>query len=210
MSEYTNPMRRLVLALTVGETRKLTMSSAEAADLKPEAERFAKARRIPIRVSVAPDGIEFTRLEAAERGNAYPELDALEVGQCHTFELPPGVHQRIRLAASKRSQDGTKAFTCTRVGDHLAVTRLPVGAAEAAACGAVAIPSRPTKYDLERLSDPAARLVFAVPSAEQDLLRLAAHRKAKKTGWRIRCRIQDDGTMAVYRVDATPAAQAAE
>ena len=208
MSEYTNPMRRLILGLALGQKEKLSLSADAAAALKPEAERFAKIRHVAVRIELVPGGIEFTRIEAPERANAYPEIDALEVGQGHTFQLPPAAHQRIRLAASKRSQSGAKAFTCTRVGDHIRVTRLPMGEAEAQACGAIDVPARPTKYDLERLAEPGQELRFNIPKAEHDLLRLAAHRKANKTGWRIRCRIQDDGSMLVYRV--TEGQQAAE
>lgn len=46
------------------------------------------------------------------------------------------------------------------------------------------------------------RLVFNVEPADHHKLRLAVSHKAKLNGWTVRCRVQDDGTMLVYRTDS--------
>jgi hypothetical protein len=66
--------------------------------------------------------------------------------------------------------------------------------------------TRQTKYDLHRLASQ-RQIVFDIPRTGQSKLRLAVSNFAARQGWTIRCRIQDDGTMLVYRTDVATAAE---
>lgn len=201
MSEATMSVRRAVLRLVVEQPAEIRVAGMSAAEIRAEVEAFAKARRMAVVMADLPDGVTAKRLEAIPRGSLYPEIDALTVGQSHTFKLPRSQHQRIRLMAANRNRLGLVRLACNADADgNLCVTRLPVTNAEAATCPPLATPERPTTYDLQRLAK-VAELRFAIARADHVKLRTAASREAVKRGWTIRCRLQDDGTMLVYRTD---------
>lgn len=200
MTEAIMSVRRAVLRLTIAQPAVIRVTGLTPAEIRAEVESFAKARKMPVAVTVETDGVAVTRLESAPRASLYPEIDALAVGQSHVFNLPRGQHQRIRLMASQRNRLGAVRLACNVEGDAIRVTRLPMTDAEAAACPPLATPERPTTYDLQRLA-AVPELRFAIAPAERVKLRVAASREAVKRGWTIRCRLQDDGTMLVYRRD---------
>ena len=68
--------------------------------------------------------------------------------------------------------------------------------------------SRVRRWELDNLAR-GERLVFTIAPPDHHKLRLAASTKARVNGWTIRCRLQDDGTMLVYRTDSACAAEAA-
>jgi len=209
MSDTTLNIRRAIMRLAVNESKTVRPVDISCDDYKAEAMRYAKVKRIGLSVVINGDAVTMTRLIEVQKPSLYPEIDRLEVGRSHLFELGPALHQRIRLAASNRSRQGLMRLTCTREGDAIRVTRLPITEDEAVSCGPIAAPERTTRWGLERLADT-RELRFEVERKDQGKLRLAATRKAMMTGWTIRCRLQDDGTMLVYRTDAgAPTAQQA-
>lgn len=205
-ADQTNIIRRKIIQLSIGSQTTVAITGLANADIQAEATRFCKIKKLPCTFTPTDAGLVIKRVAADPRANLYPQIDALEVGQSHVFDLPLAFHQRIRMAASARGSQGRGAFSCSREGDALRVTRLPATDAERAACGPLQVPARSTKYDLERLSST-RELRFTVPRADEAKLRLAAHRQGIKTGWPIRCRRQDDGSMLIYRTDM-PVAEA--
>lgn len=203
--------RVAILALTeVGKSQTLVYDGGLPDDAAAYAKQFAKRRRIYVTVVQTNNGITVTRIGAPEaRKPVYPEIDALAVGGSHLFALPAAMHQRIRQAASFRNKAGDVRLSCTTEAGGIRVTRLPMGAEEQAACGPITAPVRASRWGLERLAtEPELRITLT--PADQNKLRLAATAKSKATGWTIRCRLQDDGAMLVYRTDAgAPQAQAA-
>lgn len=212
-NDHLLAVRRAIITLAMGEHTEIIIDGVPPADVRAEAEAFARSRKLPCEFATTASGVSVTRVIKAPRGSTYPDLDKLAVGQSHLFELPPAMHQRVRAQAANRSRAGAVRLACLREGDAIRVTRLPIGDAEAKACGPIVARARATIYDLERLST-GQKLTFNVPRAEQSKLRVAVHRQTVKTGWTIRCRLQDDGSMLVYRTDvpaaATAPAQAAE
>lgn len=207
-ANQTTLIRRKIMRLEVGSSTTVLIPGLSSAEIQAEATRFTKAKKLHCTFHQTEEGLVIQRIEAPERASSYPEIDALKVGQSHVFDLPLPMHQRVRLAASTRQRQGKGAFTCTREGDQIRVTRLPATEDERAACDPIQAPARTTKYNMERLSVE-REIRFTVPRAEESKLRLAAHRQSLKTGWTIRCRLQDDGAMLVYRTDAGAPRQAA-
>ena len=170
------------------------------------AKKYSRGRGIPLQVDPIEGGARITRLAEKQKGmHAYPEIAALTPGQSVLLDVPPISHQRVRVTASQTAMKNSATYRCTREGDAIRVTRTDGIEAIAAA----ALPTRPTKYDLDRLAT-GERLTFTVAPADQYKLRSACSFKSKQTGWTIRCRLQDDGTMLVYRTDqGAPSAGAA-
>ena len=194
-------IRKTILTLAVGQSSTSPTWGYPPADVEAYAKKFAKARGVHITTQQTPAGVVITRFSEPQRTSTYPELDALAVGDSHLFELPRELHQRIRQVATIRNRSGAVRLACSAEPAGIRVTRLPLTDDEKAACAPIQAPARPTKYDLGRLSAE-SRLTFAIPATEQHRLRLACSQKAKAMGWVIRCRLQDDGTMVVYRTDA--------
>lgn len=197
-------IRRQILKTTIGsaviiQTPRGTESAAEACALA-----FGRAKKIPMIVSIGVGEIVVRRTLTDEKPSIYPEIDALEVGESHLFPFPPPMHQRVRNAASSRNQDGKVRYACTREGDQIRVTRLPITDAEMQKCGPIEI-SGSTKdggrYRLGRLHQPGARLSFDIPRSEHMSLRNLVSRYAIRHNLKVRCRVQDDGSMLVYRID---------
>ena len=194
-------VRKTILALAVGKSSTSPTWGYPPSDVEAYARKFAKARGVHITTQQTPPGLVITRVSEPQRASAYPELEALAVGDSHLFELPREMHQRIRQVATLRNRTGAVRLSCSAEAAGIRVTRLPLTDDEKAACAPIQAPARPTKYDLGRLATE-PRLTFAIPASEQHRLRLACSQKAKAMGWAIRCRLQDDGTMVVYRTDA--------
>lgn len=199
-------IRRAIIQMAVGETQTLPIGDTPPADAARLAIAFARNHKTPITADMTPDGMRITRVESWPRSSMYPELDALAVGESRLFDLPQAFHQRIRQAATVRNKTGEVRLSCAREGSGLRVTRLPLTEDEHAQCGPIQAPARPSKYELERLATM-REIRFTVAARDQHKLRLAVSHKAKSTGWPLRCRLQDDGSMLVYRTDkpATPA-----
>lgn len=208
MTDQTLNIRRAVMRLTLNSPTAVDTPGMPPADAQAEAKRFAKARKIPVDVKTTDTGIILTRVDAEQRASIYPEIDALQIGASHFFDLPAPMHQRIRLAASNRSRTGKMRLSCARDGDGIRVTRLPMTEAEHQACASIDAVTRASRWGLEQLEHmPDMR--FDITRQDHARLRLAANRKATQTGWTIRCRLQDDGAMLVYRTDAGAPRQAA-
>jgi len=209
MIETPMKIRTAVMQLAFDKPVTITLPGMSADDIAEAAVAFGRRKHIGVHASHSADGVILQRVAFTKGVSAYPEMDALKIGDSHLYDLPPPAHQRIRLAASIRGRQGRGMFTCTREGDAIRVTRLPATDAERQACGPAVVPARVTKYDLERLAG-VRELRFQVPRAEESRLRMAAHRQAVKTGWPIRCRLQDDGSMLVYRTDLLVTAPAGD
>ena len=205
-------IRSKILGIAVGAKQTISAAGTESGELEAIAKQFCRSRGLTCLFRITAAGLEIERIEKPQRGSLSPEIDALEVGQSKLFELPPTMHQKIRMACGYRSASGKVRLSCNREGDFMRVTRLPMTESEAEACGPITAPPKVTKYDLERLGS-VRELVFNIARPDQQKLRLAVHRQQTKTGWTIRCRLQDDGTMLVYRTDSgapQAAKQAAE
>lgn len=205
-------VRRQMLKLTIGDAVVIQIPGVEDGDLQSYIRTFAKAKGLLVTVAVTADGVSVTRNETIDRATLYPEIDRLAVGESHVFEIPPRLHQRIRQAATFRNRSGSVRLSCLTEAGGIRVVRLPIDDAERADHGPVSLAVRPKKWDLDGLAD-GKRLRFDIPPPHHHKLRLAATQKGKVTGWTIRCRIQDDGSMLVYRTDSGLAAgsqQAAE
>lgn len=206
-TEQSTAIRTKIVRLTVGDQVIITVPTLTNADIQAEAAKFCRAKRTPCTFEHTPSGLLVKRIQEEAKINLYPDIDALAIGQSKLFELPQVMHQKVRMAAGYRAQSGAARFACTREGEFIRVTRLPMTDSEAASCGPIQAPARATKYDLERLSS-VRELRFDVTRQDQSKLRLAVHRQIIKTGWTIRCRLQDDGSMLVYRTDASAPAPA--
>ena len=208
MSNDVLHIRRAVMRLPLNMPTAIDVPGMSPEAVQDEVKRFAKARRIPIETKLTATGITAKRIDADLRPSLYPELDALKVGESHLFDLPPPMHQRIRLAASNRTRMGKARLTCAREGDGIRVTRLPMTEDERQACGTIDAVTRTSRWGLEQLATT-RELRFDIARADQQKLRMAAHKIGVKRSWKIRCRIQDDGSMLVYRTDFEAPAAAA-
>jgi len=157
-----------------------------------------------LRVTMLADGQNVARQTkyGLERLHHEPEL---------VLEGSPPELQRIRLAASQYSTRHAMPVSCQllepgrlRVFRPDLVARAPSPDRRAQALTSTR--PRSDKYGLDRLADD-RELRFTVPPSEQNNVRQAVSAKARRTGWRIRCRLQDDGSMMVYRADAAQAAE---
>ena len=161
------------------------------------ARKFGRGRGIPLQIDPIEGGARITRLAEKQKGtHAYPEIAQLPPGQSVLLDVPPLSHQRVRVTASQTATRLGRTYRCMREGDAMRVIRT-----DGIPADAIAVPTRATKYDLDRLAT-GERLTFEIAPADHHKLRAACTFKGKQTGWTIRCRLQDDGTMLVYRTDA--------
>lgn len=195
-------IRRSIVRLAIGQSVTISTTPETHAAAERLALSFGKAKKIPLAVQGVKGGLVITRTEPVEAVSLYPEIDRLEVGESHVFPYPPAFHTRVRVAASFRNRKGKVRLACTREGDQIRVTRLPMTAEETATSGPIKAQGRQSKYRLEQL-DQVRELLFPDCDAyHQQRIRQAASMKAKQRGWTVRCRLQDDGSMLVYRTDA--------
>lgn len=194
-------IRRKIKSMELGQQITIPVPVGRAQLIQRQILRCARGWVLPVVLDEAPGSITVTRVAEWPKVLRYPELDALAIGGSHLYQLPATMHQRVRQAASFINKGGKVRLACTVEGGHIRVTRLPMTEAEALACPPIKLPARATRWGLDRLATEPS-LVFEIEPRDQHKLRLACTSKAKATGWTIRCRIQDDGTMKVYRTDA--------
>lgn len=204
MSDTNMQIRRALVRLEIGQTADITIDGVDPGTVLIEVRAFARVRKMNINAKIDGLGVTVTRLDARTRGSIYPALDALQLGESHLFELPPALHHAVRQAASNRGRTHGVAFTCQRQPDGIRATRIGATDEEVKASKALDIKPRQTKWGLERL-ETSDELHFFIDAADQMRLRLSVARKAAITGWRIRCRKQDDGSMLVKRIRDKPA-----
>lgn len=172
--------------------------------IEHEAKSFGRARGIRLLLERVGGSVRVTRLADRQKGmHAYPEIAGLAPGQSVLLDVPPASHQRVRVTASQTSMKTGATYRCLREGDAIRVVR--TDGADVSAD----LPVRATKYSLDRLST-GERLVFHVEPRERTRLRSACSTKGLQTGWTIRCRLQDDGSMLVYRTDVPAQQQAGD
>lgn len=197
-------MRRAVVAMWVGDTVSLSFKGVTPGDTLRAAIAFARAKARPIEATIDGGVVRVRRVAEWPNESMYRHIDALQVGESHLFDCPPSEHQLIRVAASHRNRQGNVLLTCNVEGQRLRVTRMPLTANEVAAHGP-ARTGRVGKYDLDRLASQ-RELKFDIDATEHRRLRVAVSQKAQAMGWTVRCHAQKDGSMLVYRIDATQAA----
>jgi hypothetical protein len=201
---YDLEIRKRIAAAQIGETVVMPIGDLPLDQARAIAKSFGGRRRYPVIIFDAPDDrpgeLCFKRVTEDEaKSFAYPELDLLQIGQSHLFAAPKPMHQRIRMAASVRNRRGDVLLSCTLETGGLRVTRHPLTEAEIAAHGFIETPKRPSKYGLEQLEHLTELRFTSMQFVETQRLRLAVSTKAKIMGWKLRCRLQNDGTMVVTR-----------
>jgi hypothetical protein len=202
MSDQKITIRRIVVQLQNGQSKSLEAEARQHSDLKDYAERFARSRKIAVEVTS-----EGSKLTIHHHGDLlstarYGEMDGLKVGESHVFKVGIPEHAAVRRMASYRNRDGSgRLFKCSVVDGGMRVTRMPATVEERQAMAVVDEPRRASKWGLEQL-EHTRELRFDIPRPDHQRLRLSAHQMAVKASWTIRCRIQDDGSMLVYRTDA--------
>ena len=193
-------IRRAIVRLQPDQSTAIPAPADEVASIKAYAEKFARARKIGITATVTAEGVTLTRTANLSSSSRFGVIETLEVGKSILLPNPPAEHAYIRRVASGLNAKGDRFFRCTREGDEIRVTRMPVSEAERQQCGAIDTFERKTKYDLDRLAH-VDELTFNLPRAEHQNLRVAAARAAAKNGWPLKCSIQPDGSMRVIRAD---------
>lgn len=184
-------IRRAVMLATTGNPSTYPAPADEHARIRNLAQDFARSKLIKLDVQSQGDALIMNAVGRLTSTAKYSEADDLDIGESITFEVPPREAQNVRSLMSYRGRRDGRLYQCTNVPGGVKVTRLEAQAAAPKA----------SKYGLERL-ETEKQLRIDVPRADHHKVRLAAHRKACQTGWVIRCRLQDDGTMVVYRTDA--------
>lgn len=195
MSLDTLDLRRKMLNLT--NPGDCVTMQGDATAIAAAARRFSTSRRIPVKIEATADGATITRGKSRSGTGSYPQIADLEPGESVLIQAPVAEHQRVRLAASQYGAKCGQQFSCKRIGESIEVTRF--GGDK---------PARTPRWPMDGL-ERGERLTFSAAPADHHKIRLAAHRLAVKTGWTIRCRLQDDGTMLVYRTDYQPNASSA-
>lgn len=204
-----NQVRKAIVALQIGQSTSLTVAGFTPDQVAKVAHKTAVARSTPITTSIDNGSLVVTRVDNWPVKSGYPEIDKLAVGESHLFALPPRMHQRIRQMASFRNKQANVRLSCLTEADGIRVVRLPLTEDEKTSCVPFLAAPKASKWPMEGL-ERGERLVFTVTPPEQHKLRLAATYKARTMGWTIRCRLQDDGSMLVYRTDAAAPKQASE
>ena len=205
-------VRRKVMSAPMGEVAELPLIGMEHEQAKLSAIRFSRAKKMPIRVLDSPAGIlRFQRCTAEEaKAKAYPEMGMLEIGKSHLYEVAYPKFQAVRMAASAINRRGVVLLSCTQEAGGIRVTRHPLAAEEVAEHGLIAKPLRSSKYGLEALESVRELPFKPADTAEAMRLRAAVSIKGRLMGWKLRCRLQDDGSMLVYRLDLPAPAAATE
>lgn len=202
---YDLEIRKRIAATPIGETVVMPIGDLPLDQARSIAKSFGGRKRFPILIFDAPDDrpgeLCFKRVTEEEaKLSTYPEMDVLGIGESHLFKLPTPMHQRIRMAASIRNRRGQILLSCTLEAEGLRVTRHPLTEAEIAAHGFVQTPKRASKYGLEQLEHQSELRFTGMQFVETQRLRLAVSTKARLMGWKLRCRLQNDGTMVVTRL----------
>jgi hypothetical protein len=209
MMNFELEIRRAIAKTEIGQTVVMPIGDIPLDRAKHIAKSFGGRKRFPVLIFESPEDrpgeLCFKRVTAEEaKAHKYPEIDALKIGEYHVFKVPPPMHQRIRVAAHIRNRRGLVLLSCTVDPGGLRVTRHPLTPKEIEHHG---IAPKTSKYGLESL-ETAHELRFNMPAyADQMRLRQAVSTKGRLMGWKLRCRLQDDGaTMLVVRLQ-TPQTQ---
>jgi hypothetical protein len=197
-------VRKKVMSTPMGAVAELPLKGMAHEQAKLSAIRFSRAKKMPIRVLDSnPDVLKFQRCTADEaKSKAYPEMDMLKIGESHLYEIPYPKFQAVRMAASTVNRRGEVLLSCTQEATGIRVTRHPLAAEEVAEHGLVAKPQRASKYGLEALETVRELTFNPADAAEVLRLRAAVSIKGRLMGWKLRCRLQDDGSMLVVRLGA--------
>lgn len=193
-------LRQRLIRLGVGESARLKPTAMTADQIIYVARAFASGRKLRFSFDRDGDVVVITRHEHRPRSSIYAQLDALGVGESKLFDVPPSAHQGYRQAATTRNRTGGVMLTCTREGDALRITRLPVTDDERQRHPSPATPQRQTKYGLERLAH-ADQIIFAATPAQEMSVRVAVSVAKKRHGWDLSCQRMPGGMMRVYRAD---------
>lgn len=200
MVNYELEIRKRIVSAEPGLIIEMPIGhmTPEVAQLRAKA--FAKTRGIRIAILESTDGIAFKRLTDAEASRqAYPEMGSLEIGGSHLYELPPPLHQRVRMAATAKNRSGLVLLSCSRESGGIRVTRHPLTPDEIQAHGLVAPRARGSKYGLERLETEAEIFLQPTSPVETRAIRVAVSTKAQNAGWQLSCRKLDDGRLHIKR-----------
>lgn len=197
-------IRKLVATTAMGEVGSIRLTGIDYEKAKLTAIKFSRLKKYPILVlGSKPDQLSIRRVTAeAAKTVMYPEMDTLEIGSSHLFELARPLHQRVRMAASARNRRGAVLLSCAQDGPFIRVTRHPLTTDEMKTHGPVQeVVTRSSKYRLERLETE--REIRFRPENHAEVLRIRASvsTKGKLTGWKLACRSQFDGSMTVTRLD---------
>lgn len=203
MSDLELRIRRAVMHASQGKTAKLVLDGADLRHVLTYTKDFARSRLL--QVSLTEDGPHLIIKVTGKLASSakYGEVDALEIGQSHLFEVDPTEHQLIRSSMAYRTNKSGRRFSCVAEDGGLRVTRLPGNDAERSQHPYLAgTGRRPSKYGLERLLTESS-IVLNVPKAEHERVRVAAYRAGVLSGVTLTCRAQDDGSILVAKAQAT-------
>ena len=196
-------VRRKVMSTPMGEVAELALHGMQHEQAKLSAIRFSRAKKMPIRVLESPENIlKFQRCTAEEsKAKAYPEMDMLKIGESHLYEVAYPKFQAVRMAASAINRRGEVLLSCAQEAGGIRVLRHPLAAQEVSEHGLIAKPPRSSKYGLEALETVRELSFTPADAAEVLRLRAAVSIKGRLMGWKLRCRLQDDGSMLVVRLE---------
>lgn len=135
------------------------------------------------------------------RKDAYPEIDALEIGESYVFDLPRSQHYLIRLACTQKNKTLDVRYSANAVPEGIRVTRLPATYEERLMySGTIQKPLRHSRWQLERLDTELRIVLTDVDPTEYATLRSSCAQKSLRTGWKIKCSIdRATGTATVTR-----------
>lgn len=201
--------------LAVGESHLFRLPVAEHQSIRSSVTYHSKRTGKHYRCTAEDGALRVFRLPVTDDERARCEVEVVPVRTTKfamerladvpqlRFDVPRCDQDKVRMAAFRASVKHGWTIRCQVQPDGAMLAFRPQATddTEATPQPSERTPSdRGNLFDLERLADPDARLTFNLPPSQQMRLRNAVHRKAVSTGWRIRCRIQDDGSMLVYRV----------
>lgn len=190
-------IRRAILRLgqkADGGTVSLMLNEGDPDPLAEYAVAFGRSRKVGVRIEKTTLSLQLIRDDRV-LASKYAVIDTLEIGQVHTFALHQRDHDRVRMAVSKRGQDGSKRFTCNVVEGGLQVTRIELDAPLTR--------GRPRGSGKQWNLAPLAHLFWV--DLEATPLQLSAARQAVSTfqrsmGWMLHARIVG-GKLRVWRLD---------
>lgn len=204
MNEIEIKIRKRVALTPMGDIATMSLDGMEYERAKLCALRYSRSKKYPIIILAAKPGqLSFKRVTEDEaKTTAYPEIDLLQIGESVLFELPLPLHQRVRMAASTRNRRGVVLLSCSMEPGGIRVTRHPLTQNEIALHGIISQEPKASKYGLEKLATQ-RELRFELPAyVDQMRLRQAVSTKGRVEGWKLRCRLQDDGiTLLAVRLD---------
>lgn len=204
MNDIEIKIRKRVALTPMGDIAVMPLEGMEHERARLCAIRYSRLKKYPIVVlTEKPGQLSFKRVTADEaKTTTYPEMDLLKISDSHLFPVPRPMQQRVRMAASTRNRRGEVLLSCALEPGGIRVTRHPLTPDEIASRGIVAQAPKSSKYGLEKLSTQSELRFELAAYVDQMRLRQAVSTKGRLEGWRLRCRLQDDGiTLLVVRLD---------